>query len=132
MDITAALSVVAAAVLTILTTALAARPTWSATRKRAVSTGAAIVLGVVAAIATGAIQGVPASWTSWLSSAVISVAVVIGLAQGFHRQWAGALAKLEQATSPTIIEGEVQPDPEPQHAAEPPSVIPDGEGVATN
>jgi hypothetical protein len=128
MDITAALSVVAAAVLSVLTAALANRPGWSAGRKRAVSTGTAVVLGVVAAIATGAIDGIPASWTSWLASAIVSVAVVIGLAQGFHRQWAGALGRLESATSPTATtQAEPVPAPEPE-----PSVIPDGEGVATN
>lgn len=102
MDVTAALSIIAAALVSILATALAARPSWSSTRKRALSTGAAVVLGLVAAVATGAVSGVPDGWQDWLSQAVISVAGVITLAQGFHRQWAGALGKLESATAPSV------------------------------
>jgi hypothetical protein len=55
---------------------------------------------------------------------VISAAAVVAAAQGFHRQMSGALGVLESATSPAVIEGEVQPDAEPAPAAPEPAPDP--------
>lgn len=145
MDLTSAIGIISAAILTVLGTALAARPTWSSGLKRAISGGAAIVLGIIAAVATGTVA-VPDGWQSNLSHLLISVAGVIVLAQGFHRQWAGALDKLSAVTSPAAVAApgdhdaaHAGPDddtvsaatPAPTHAADA-SVVPDGEGVATS
>ena len=147
MDLTSAIGIISAAVVTVLGTALAARPTWSSGLKRAISGGAAIVLGIIAAVATGQVS-TPDGWQDWIGHALISVAGVIALAQGFHRQWEGALTKLSAATSPAAVAApgdhdaaHAGPDddtiaaaaPAPTHAADDsPSVIPDGEGVATS
>lgn len=103
MDLTTAIGIIAAAAVTVLGTALAARPTWSSGRKRLVSSIAALVLGVVAAVATGKVVGVPQPWIDGLGHVLVSVAGVIALAQGFHRQWAGALDKLAATTSPKVF-----------------------------
>lgn len=148
MDLTSAIAIISAAILTVLGTALAARPTWSSGLKRTISGGAAVVLGIIAAIATGQVAA-PDGWQDWLGHALISVAGVIVLAQGFHRQWAGALTKLSAATSPAAVAVPGDNDAEhagptddvvaaataytPEHAADDStSVIPDGEGVATS
>jgi hypothetical protein len=94
----------------------------------------------VAAILSGQITGIPESAVALVQKIVISAAAVVAAAQGFHRQLSGALGSLSAATSPTHSEAEITPaddeDAEiPRHSAddlEPPSVIPDGEGVATN
>lgn len=100
MTVTAALSVIVAAFATVLGTALAARPSWSPTAKRAISGTVAIVLGLLSAIVTGRLPWVPDTVSGWLAQALTSVAMVITLAQGIHRQMAGALDSLEKATSP--------------------------------
>lgn len=147
MDLTSAIGIISAAIVTVLGTALAARPSWSSGLKRAISGGAAIILGIIAAIATGQVS-TPDGWQDWIGHALISVAGVIALAQGFHRQWAGALTKLSAATSPAEVA--VPGDNDAAHAgptdeivaeaasaytpehAEGASVVPDGEGVATS
>jgi len=101
MTATAALAVIAAALVSILGTSVIVRPSWSANRKRATALVLALVLGVAAALISGQIAGVPASVTHLVQQAVISAAAVVAAAQGFHRQLAGALGVLEKATSPT-------------------------------
>lgn len=152
MTATAALAVIAAALVSILGTSVIVRPSWSANRKRATALVLALVLGVAAALISGQIAGVSASVTHVVQQAVISAAAVVAAAQGFHRQLAGALGVLEKATSPTTTVVTVAPDSTdpadiildddvlaaaeehtPEHAADDsPSVVPDGEGVATS
>lgn len=151
MTATAALAVIAAALVSVLGTSVIVRPSWSANRKRAVALILALVLGVAAALISGQIAGVPASVTHVVQQAIISAAAVVAAAQGFHRQLAGALGVLEKATSPTTTVVTVAPDSNdpseivldddlteaadhtPEHAEDDsPSVVPDGEGIATN
>jgi hypothetical protein len=147
MTATDALAVIAAALVSILATAVVARPTMSAAAKRGIALVLAVVLGAVAAIISGQITGIPESAVALVQKIIISAAAVVAAAQGFHRQLAGALGSLSAATSPTHSVVEVAPadddiihldDEEaeiPRHSAdedEAPSVIPDGEGVARN
>lgn len=151
MTATAALAVIVAALVSILGTSVIVRPSWSANRKRATALILALVLGVAAALISGQIAGVSASVTHVVQQAVISAAAVVAAAQGFHRQLAGALGVLEKATSPTTTVVTVAPDGTdpsdiildddlteaadhtPEHAeTDSPSVVPDGEGVATS
>lgn len=140
-----ALAVITAALVSVLATAVVARPTWSANAKRATAAGIAVTLGLLSAVIDGQISGVPESVTAWVRVAVVNVAAVIAAAQGLHRQFSGALGSLSAVTSPAAApapDGMTDPglpeddplaDPGlPEHAAEPPSVIPDGEGVAIN
>ena len=102
---TAALAVIAAALVSILGTSVIVRPSWSANRKRATALILALVLGVAAALISGQIAGVSASVTHVVQQVIISMAAVVAAAQGFHRQLAGALGVLEKATSPATVEG---------------------------
>lgn len=147
MNATDALAVIAAALVSILATAVVVKPGWSAATKRGVALILALVLGAVAAIISGQITGIPESAVALVQKIVISAAAVVAAAQGFHRQLAGALGTLSAATSPTATVVEVAPadddvihlDDEgveiPRHSAdedEAPSVVPDGEGIATS
>ena len=153
MTTTTALATIAAALVSILGTSVIVRPTWSANRKRTIALVLAVALGVVSAAVTGQL-GLSDSTVHIVTRVVVMIAVVIVASQGFHRQLAGALGVLERATSPTTTVVTVAPDstdpseivlddeiPDetvtaatddytPEHAE--PSVVPDGEGVATD
>lgn len=156
MTTTTALATIAAALVSILGTSVIVRPTWSANRKRTIALVLAGTLGVVSAAVTGQL-GLSDSTVHIVTRVVVMIAVVIVASQGFHRQFAGALGVLEKATSPTATVVTVAPDstdpseivlddeiPDaavaeaasaytPEHAADDsPSVVPDGEGVATS
>lgn len=150
MNATDALAIVAAALVSVVATAVVARPSMKASTKRGIALAAALVLGAVAAIISGQITGIPESAQALVQKIIISAAAVVAAAQGFHRQLAGALGSLSAATSPTATVVEVAPtdnevihlDDEgveiPRRSAdqddggEVASVIPDGEGVATS
>lgn len=125
MNATDALAVIAAALVSTAGTAVIARPGWSAKSKRLTALIIALVLGILAALIAGQISGVPGSVTGVVQQVVISAAAVVAAAQGFHRQMAGALGVLESATSPAVIEGELQPDPEPEPDPAAPEPDPD-------
>ena len=55
-----ALGIIAAALVTVYATAIAAHPTMTATRKRSIAAIMAGTLGILSAIITGAIDGIPA------------------------------------------------------------------------
>lgn len=154
MNATDALAVIAAALVSVLATAVLSKPDMKASTKRGIALVLAVLLGSVAAVISGQIDGVPESAVALVQKVVISAAAVVAAAQGFHRQLAGALGSLSAATSPSVTptadaatdpglpEDDPQADPglpeeadyTPEHAedvsTEPPSVIPDGEGVA--
>lgn len=148
MNPTDALAVCAAAVVTVVATAILSKPDMKASTKRGIALVVAVLLGAVAAVISGQITGIPESTTAMVQKIVVSAAAVVAAAQGFHRQLAGALGSLSAATSPTVAPDPPEPqadpglpddtvpvdhsDDIPEHAAEEPSVIPDSEGVATN
>lgn len=98
MELTAAITVIAAALTTVLT-ALWARPDMPASRKRLISGSIAVTLGAVVAVATGQIPEVPADVVYWLGRALVIIAIVIAGAQALYAQFKGSLTRLEQATS---------------------------------
>lgn len=99
MTLAAAIAVIAAAIAPFIT-ALFARKDLTPTQKRIVAGVVAIVLGTLVAIATGQITGVPQSWIDWLSWVLVSIGLVISLAQGFYRAWKGTLEKVEGSKPP--------------------------------
>lgn len=70
--------------------ALFKRDDMSDTRKRLIAGIVATVLGSIVAVATGQITGIPQGFIDWLAWLLLSVGVVISLAQGFYKQWQGA------------------------------------------
>lgn len=154
MTVVTALATIAAALVSILTTSVIVRPTWSANRKRTIALVMALVLGFISAAVTGQL-GLPEPAVQVVTRVVVMIAAVIVASQGFHRQLAGALGVLEKVTSPTTTVVTVAPDSTdpseivldddltetvtdhtPEHAetdaSDSPTVVPDGEGVATS
>ena len=80
-------------------TALFKRDDMGDTQKRVLAGVVATVLGGIVAIATGQITGIPQSFIDWLSWLLLSIGVVISLAQGFYKQWQGATNNITQKLS---------------------------------
>ena len=100
MELTAAVAIIAAAIAPFIV-AIFTRPDMSPTTKRLIAGGISVVLGIVVAIATGRISGVPADWISSLTWVLVSVAIIISLAQGFYGAWKPAVKAVEAKTSPS-------------------------------
>lgn len=101
MEITAAITIVTAVVAPYLI-ALLVRPNWTAEKKRNISLAVCGVLGVIVAIATGQIEGIPDTVKSWVSQLVIIVGVVVSLSQGFYKALKTSVDVVEVATSPDV------------------------------
>ena len=96
-----ALGVIAAALVTVYAVAIAAHPTMDATRKRVIAGLMAGALGVMSALITGAIEGVPADVTAWVTRATLAVAGVIIASQAFYGAFKGHLQDVAASTSST-------------------------------
>lgn len=94
MEITAAIAVIVAAIAPFVTATLT-RPDMDPTRKRVIAGGIAVTLGVIVAVAMGMLEGVPLAWQQWAASILVSVAIVVGLAQGFYAQFKPAVQTVE-------------------------------------
>lgn len=96
-----ALTVILGAVVTIYGTAIATNPAMPASRKRLIAAILAVALGVMSALITGAIEGVPADVTAWVTRATLAVAGVIIASQGFYGAFKGHLQDVAASTSST-------------------------------
>ena len=94
-----ALGVIAAALVTIYAVAIAAHPTMTATRKRIIAALMATTLGVLSAIITGAIDGIPADVAAWTARLLVTIAAVIVASQGFYAALKGHLKAVGEATT---------------------------------
>lgn len=103
MELTAALGLIAAVVAPFVV-ALIVRPTWSADAKRNTAIGASVGLGVLAAVATGVIHGIPESVTTTVARGAIDVGIVVSLGQGFYKALKTPVDALAAKTSPTPTE----------------------------
>jgi len=98
MELTAAVAIIVAAIAPFIV-AIFTHPTMRPEIKRFIAGGIAVVLGIVVAMATGKISGVPADWISGLTWVLVSTAIIISLAQGFYGAWKPAVKVVEKATS---------------------------------
>lgn len=98
MELTAAVAIIAAAIAPFIV-AIFTHPTMQPWIKRLISGGIAAVLGIIVAMATGQISGVPADWIAGLTWVLVSTAIIISLGQGFYGAWKPAVEKVEKATS---------------------------------
>jgi drug/metabolite transporter (DMT)-like permease len=106
MDLTAALAVILAALVPFVA-AVFTRPDMSATQKRIIAGSIAAGLGVIVAVTTGKVTGVPSQWIDSLTWLLVTVAVVISLAQGYYSAFKGMVKSLEVKTTPAIVPSEV-------------------------
>lgn len=98
MTLLAAIALITSALAPFIT-AIFTHPELSPGRKRFIAGCVAVVLGVVVAIATGQISGVPQGFVDWLAWALVSIGVVISVSQGFYRAWKDAVDKVAAKTS---------------------------------
>ena len=98
MTLLAAIALIASALAPFIT-AVFTHPELSPARKRLIAGCVAFVLGVVVAIATGQISGVPQGFVDWLGWALISIGVVISVSQGFYHAWKDAVDNVAAKTS---------------------------------
>lgn len=100
MQLSAAVAILTAVVAPFLI-AVITRPDWTSVRKRYVALAVCVVLGVIVAVATGQIAGVPGTVQAWVQQFIIDVGIVVSLAQGFYMALKDPVAKVEAKTSPS-------------------------------
>lgn len=98
MTLAAAIALIAAALAPFIT-AIFVHPDLSPTKKRLIAGAIAVVLGIIVAIATGQIVGVPQTWIDNISWGLISIGIVVSISQGFYKAWKGTVDKLAAKTS---------------------------------
>lgn len=100
-----ALTLIASAVAPFIV-ALFTRPDMSASTKRLIAAGVAIVLGLLTAIVTGQVSWATEAVVNGLTNTLITIGIVMTLAQGFYNQFKDAVKQVEEAAHPV-------PEPEP-------------------
>ncbi|MGV1079738.1 MAG: hypothetical protein ACOYD1_07780 [Candidatus Nanopelagicales bacterium] len=98
IDLQVALGIIAGVVATI-TAAILNQDSWTDERKRLVAGIVSAVYGIVAAVASGAIVGIPVAWQDMLVSALIYIAGAIVVAQGLYAQFKPLLQDLMRKTT---------------------------------
>ena len=124
----AALAIISAGLVPFVT-ALFTHPAMTPTKKRIISFSVAAVLGLVSAIITGQLGWIPDNLVAWINSFVLSVGVVVVAAQGFYKQFRGAVETLEFKTSPQTYVPEIEPnvaDGDPEEVGDDEIVVEEG------
>ena len=103
MELTAAVAIIVAAIAPFIV-AIFTYPGMADWLKRLIAGAVSVALGIIVAIATGKITGVPADWISGLIWVLVTVAIIISLAQGFYAAWKPAVKALEAKTSLATVE----------------------------
>ena len=98
MDFTTAIGVIVGGVITPFTAAILTHPTMKPQYKRGISLGVAVMVGLIVAIATGAITEVPLTVQDAISRSVVVVGIVVALAQVYYQQFKDAVKAVETKT----------------------------------
>lgn len=107
-----AISLLAAAIAPFIV-ALFARPDTPSSTKRLIAAGVAIVLGILTAIVTGQFTWASDELVDGLTATLISIGIVMTLAQGFYRQFKDAVVQIEVAAHPNPKPVELLEESEP-------------------
>lgn len=100
MDFTTAIGVIVGGVITPFIVAIVTNPTMKPLYKRGISLGVAVWVGLIVAIATGAIAEIPATVQDAVSRSVVVVGIVVALAQVYYRQFKDAVKIVEGGARP--------------------------------
>ena len=98
MDFTTAIGVIVGGVITPFIVAVLTHPTMQPTQKRAISLGAAVAVGFIVAVATGAISEIPVTIQEAIARSVVVVGIVVALAQVYYQQFKDAVKAVETKT----------------------------------
>lgn len=101
MDFTTAIGVIVGGVITPFIVAVLTHPTMNPAMKRVISLCAAIVVGFIVAVSTGAITEIPVTIQDAIARSVVVVGIVVALAQVYYRQFKDAVKNVETVTSGT-------------------------------
>ncbi len=99
MDMTQAISIIIGGMIVPIITALFTRPNMDSATKRMIVIGVSVFVGVVMAIGTGAIQGVPAEITLWIERVIVAVSTVVALSQGYYQTFKDSIKQFEAMTT---------------------------------
>lgn len=98
MDFTTAIGVIVGGVITPFIVAIMTHPTMKSAHKRGIALGASVVVGLVTAVATGAISEIPVTIQTAIARSVVVVGIVVGLAQVYYQQFKDAVKAVETKT----------------------------------
>ena len=98
MDFTTAIGVIVGGVITPLIVAVLTHPTMKPAQKRAIALGTSVAVGLITAVATGAISEIPATIQTAIARSVVVVGIVVALAQVYYQQFKDAVKAVETKT----------------------------------
>ena len=95
MDFATAIGVIVGGVITPFLVAIMTHPTMKSEHKRATALAVSVVVGLIVAIATGAITEIPTTIQNLIARSVVVVGIVVALAQVYYRQFKDAVKIVE-------------------------------------
>ena len=98
MDFTTAIGVIIGGVITPFLVAIMTHPTMKPAHKRGIALGASVVVGLITAVATGAISEIPVTIQTAIARSVVVVGIVVALAQVYYQQFKDAVKAVETKT----------------------------------
>ena len=98
MDFTTAIGVIVGGVITPFIVAIMTHPTMKPAHKRAIALSASVAVGIIVAVATGAISEIPVTIQTASARSVVVVGIVVALAQGYYHQFKDAVKAVETKT----------------------------------
>ena len=98
MDFTTAIGVIVGGVITPFIVAIMTHPTMKPAHKRGIALSASVVVGIIVAVATGAISEIPVTIQTAIARSVVVVGIVVALAQVYYQQFKDAVKAVETKT----------------------------------
>ena len=98
MDFTTAIGIIVGGVITPFIVAVLTHPTMKPAQKRVIALGAAVTVGFIVAVSTGAITEIPVTIQEAIARSVVVVGIVVALAQVYYRQFKDAVKNVEAKT----------------------------------
>ena len=98
MDFATAIGVIVGGVITPFLVAIMTHPTMKPSHKRGIALGTSIVVGLITAVATGAISEIPVTVQNAIAHSVVVVGIVVALAQVYYQQFKDAVKAVETKT----------------------------------
>ena len=98
MDFTTAIGVIVGGVITPFIVAIMTSPTMKPSHKRGIALGTSVVVGLIVAVATGAITEIPVTIQNAIARSVVVVGIVVALAQVYYQQFKDSVKAVETKT----------------------------------
>ena len=98
MDFATAIGVIVGGVITPFLVAIMTHPTMKPSHKRGIALGTSVVVGLITAVATGAISEIPVTIQTAVAHSVVVVGIVVALAQVYYQQFKDAVKAVETKT----------------------------------